>query len=193
VLVYCANLLLAIILILTPFMLIFFIFKNYGKLYNNDEFKQKWGVLYEEFRNGGWGCMGYYAVFFLRRLVISVSFIILKDTPIIQLFVLDAACLLVLVYVSIYRPFKSKLINFAQIANEASILCSYCFCGLFYYDQNFSVEVHGWIILGCVYSSYILHLVVVLNSIIPAIIRIIVKIWHQRVSNRFDRNFLSTY
>lgn len=186
--VYCINLILAAILVLTPFLLILFTFRNYRQVNTDEEFKKKWGTLYEEFRNGGWGCMGYYIVFFWRRLILSVCFIILKDTPLIQNLIVEVVCLLVLVYLIIYRPYISNLMNSVQIANEACILCAYCFCGLFYYDLGLSEVFHGWMILGCVYLSYIIHIVVVLKDIIPAIIKIITKFWQRYIPNLLTRS-----
>jgi hypothetical protein len=51
--------------------------------------------------------------------------------------------------------------NFIQIANETGISVAYLFSGLFYFEPRIHMLTHTWIVLSCVYFSYILHLSVI--------------------------------
>jgi hypothetical protein len=69
-----------------------------------------------------------------------------------------------------YRPYISIFQNSVQIVNEISICIAYCFCGLFYWETGIDIVVHVWIVLGCVYFSYTLHLGVMIIKLIQIII-----------------------
>jgi hypothetical protein len=168
---------------------VLFTYRNYNKVHIEEEFNLKWGTFYEEFHQGGWGYIAYYIVFFLRRLVISVSFIALKDVPLVQTLTADIACLFALIYVIVYRPFTSKVINGVQIVNEMCIFSAYCLCGLFYFKVNFDEELHGWLVLGCLYSSYILHFGVLLVNITTFIFLTLRNYARRTKFDHFVRNF----
>jgi hypothetical protein len=165
-----------------------FTYKNYNKVHSDQEFGLKWGTFYEEFRQGGCGCIAYYIVFFWRRLVISISLITLKDLPLIQIITADISCLVVLIYVIAYRPFSSKVMNAVQIVNELCILSAYCLCGVFYFQVIWNEELHGWLVLGCLYSSYILHFGVLLCNIVTFIVRKLKNYALRRSFNRFVKS-----
>lgn len=101
----------------------------------------------------------------------------------------DISCLVVLIYVIVYRPFTSKVMNGVQIVNEMCILSAYCLCGLFYFEVKLNEQLHGWLILGCLYSSYILHFGVLLYNIVTFIVRTLKNYTQRTRFNRFFKNF----
>ena len=70
-----------------------------------------------------------------------------------------------------YRPYLSIFQNSVQIINELSICIAYCFCGLFYWEIGINVVMHVWIVLGCVYFSYTLHLSVMIIKLVQIIMK----------------------
>lgn len=59
-----------------------------------DEFKNVWGVLYQDFDTNKLAIQ-YYGVFFVRRLGLAVSFSMLKEYAVIQILVCSSSCLMV--------------------------------------------------------------------------------------------------
>ena len=81
------------------------------------------------------------------------------------------------------------MINFVQIVNEMCIVTAYCLCGVFYFQVIFSEDLHGWLVLGCLYASYMLHCGVILYNIVTFIARKINERIQVASAKRFERDF----
>jgi hypothetical protein len=76
----------------------------------------------------------------------------------------------VLIHLIISRPYKSRAQNFIQIFNETIIFTGYLFVGLFVEDVGIDRALHVWIVVSCVYLSYLLHVTVILMKLIRVIV-----------------------
>ena len=162
---YIMTILLSILLVLTPYILLVFIHFNFCFI-QQAEFIQLWGTFFEEFHILYKRADAlYYVLFFIRRLVIAVAVILFRNSPLIQGILCLASCLSMLIYVSIFRPYNTRLMNVVQILNELSISVAYGLSGMFYFDTGLDVKIHSWSIESCVYFSYFLHVLVILHNL----------------------------
>lgn len=89
----------------------------------NEEFHEKWGSLFDEFKNDkGYWSTQFYSVFMLRRLLYGLGQVYLNS----QLYLLSSLNILgtfsVLVYGFRYFPYKEKKVNFCYLLGESGIL-----------------------------------------------------------------------
>jgi hypothetical protein len=61
----------------------------------DEDFESKWGVLYIEF-NTSKLAVQFYVLFFVRRFIMSISFIILEDHHLAQVLTCSVACFMVI-------------------------------------------------------------------------------------------------
>jgi hypothetical protein len=173
--VYTLNILLCTILIITPYLLLIFIFFNF-RFIQQEEFLKTWGTFFEEFRilNSKVHRV-YYVLFFMRRLFIAVALIAFREFPLVQGIICVTSCLSILIYIAMFRPYKAKIMNYIQIINELSILAAYMLSSMFYFETGLDMMTHSWAILSCVYLSYIIHLVVLTQTLAKLVINILNK------------------
>ncbi len=91
--------------------------------YEATEFKQGCSTITEEFReNEGPFVRGYYCVFIVRRAVFVVLLVFVDGSSVAQIVLTVLLDLGMLVYVSVFRPYKSHFDNCINIYNESVIL-----------------------------------------------------------------------
>ena len=180
--------LVSIILILAPYILTVFIYFNYDKIHD-EKFNHIWGTFFEEFSIDRGTCGWYYVLFFGRRLVIAAGLILMRKRPLVQILSAELACFGVLAYMLFSMPFRTKLMNYVQIVNEMCILSAYWLCGLFYFEVGWNEAMHGWLILGCMYTSYLLHFGVLMYNLGKFIVRTVQRIRQIVTFRNFMRHF----
>ena len=165
-LIYNMNLILCCCLVYTPFMLYSFILMNFYRI-NHDKTKKVWGIFFKEFEVGQskWAAM-YYVLYFIRRLIISISLVLFDKYALFQVTICVLSCfgviyIKIFLYLVIFRPYETKLQNIIQILNELSISIAYSACALFYWDSGLDLFIHAWVILTFMFFSYALHLGVI--------------------------------
>jgi hypothetical protein len=66
---------------------------NYSEL-SDEEFSSKWGALYSEFKTSKLAVQ-YYGIFFIRRLLLAISFTLIRGYPLFQVIVCSLSCFIV--------------------------------------------------------------------------------------------------
>jgi hypothetical protein len=148
-----------------PSFLFIFTYLNFEKLINSD-YLAVWGSFYEEFNSGSKLSFYFYSLFFIRRLLLAVSFHLLYNNPDYQILIIVTSCWITTIYIIFIRPYKLKSINYFQILNEINISLGYSFTGLLFFDELIDSLTMSWIVLGCMYLSYIIHLMQTLSAFI---------------------------
>jgi hypothetical protein len=147
-----------------------------------------WGTFYDEFINSNIYTSCYYFLFFIRRLLLSLSFHFLYHYPVLQIIIVILSSWIVTAYLLIYKPYKSRFNNYFQILNECNISLGYTFSVLLYFKDKVNSHTISWIVLSFIYLSYIMHL---LNSI-SAFIKMILKCIKPRTQSKYIQRKDST-
>lgn len=119
----------------------------------------------------------------MRRLSIPVSVNLLKEAPMAQTLVCSISCLIVLIHLIVFRPYKDKVLNAIFIMIEMSVFICYS-CTVILVRLKTDQEVIMWIMLACTYTSYMLHSVLGYYKIL--------KIVYQYIRSRSNINTLHT-
>ncbi len=142
-------------------------------IYDDEEQMKRWGVLYSEFNTKN-SAIIYYVAFLLRRLILSISFILLKDYPMAQIITCSISCVMVIctqffLYITIVRPFKNRVQNIISILNEYAVALGYSSYILFIVNFVIDHIKTGWIILGCIGGTFTIQNLYIIYSIISKI------------------------
>lgn len=137
---------------------------------HSEEIISIYGELFKEFKlSNSRISNGYYVLFMIRRLMLAISFNIIKDYPIIQMSIISASCWSIVLYLVIYRPYQDKKTNIIQVSVEICISVVYSVLILLL-NQIIDKEAVGWIIFISVNLSYIINLIPILFIAIMKII-----------------------
>jgi hypothetical protein len=150
------------------------LFNNHYKL-KDENFKSIWGALYSDF-NDSKPAILFYTLFFIRIIILSTSFIYLKEYPRIQVLSCSIACLMVrnmqmFIYVTVVRPYRSRVQNIVSIITELNITLGYSFNIFFIIQGEINNEKAAWIILASIISTYVIHNLLIFYNIIRSIIK----------------------
>lgn len=135
----------------------------------HDSFKSIWGVLYTEL-NTSKLAVQFYVIFFLNRLILAVSFMFLKEYPLIQVITCSLSCMMKFMYVLIVRPFGNRLHNYLNIIGELNITLGYSLNLFFIIDCGIESKVVAFIILSCIITTYAIHNILAFYNITRSII-----------------------
>ena len=128
-------------------------------------FHQKWGSLYEEFRQNSKLQAGYMAVFVLRRAVfVAISFL-LPFYPWLQITLIIYLNLLIFLYAGSTKPHDSILKNRIEFFNEICIHCA-SICMLLFTDlMPLQIDHYfiGWGMIGLIYFNIIVNLAIIIR------------------------------
>ena len=92
-------------------------------VYSQPDFKQSYSSIMAEFRtDAGPFCRGYYVLFMLRRIIYALFLIALAWNVKVQLSMIIVLDILMLSYISMLRPFNTRLDNYLNSFNEGVIL-----------------------------------------------------------------------
>ena len=125
----------------------------------------KYGTLFEEFATDrGVSTLLFYPYFFLRRFCYAVILYNLGSVPWMQVFLNCVHTLIVIVYISKFKPFANKNLNYFNLFQEVCILTVFILCGFFIQNNSSIVEnilqytvmgiVGLSIFLGYIYAIY---------------------------------------
>lgn len=119
------------------------------------DFHQKYGSLFDEFKNNkGFLSTQYYFVFFCRRLVYLLTQVYLNSSPYAQTIINIIFSLVQLVHLLYYLPFKEVHILISVISGEVAsfifITLSICFLGNI--SDTTSAELEGFMIYSVIAS-----------------------------------------
>lgn len=160
-----------IISILAPIFLASFLLGKKDQ-FNYEEFVEKYGILVKDYK-GSLFCLYFHVIFLVRRLCIVFSVYLLKNWPAAQVSLICVSCWIVIsiqvfIHNLVARPFKDRVFNIIFILIELAVSACYtALCFLLRSDVN--VEILMWIILGCMYFSYLLHSILGYYKIIKII------------------------
>lgn len=162
--------------------------------YDDEQVIKRWGVLYAEFNTRKLAIM-YYLAFFLRRLLLATSFILLKENPVAQIFTCSLSCMMViytqfLIYLIIVRPYKDRIQNILNILNEFAVTLGYSLYILFIMDVGIDHKIAGWMIIGCIGGTYLIQNFYIIYTLIAKIVTIIAKSYY---AERITTPASSTY
>jgi hypothetical protein len=152
------------------------LFNNYSRL-NDENFKSIWGALYSDFNSSKSGVL-FYTLFFIRRIILSASFIYFREYPIIQVLSCGIMNLIVrpiqiFVYVTVVRPFIGRVQNILNIVTELNITLGYSFNIFFVIQAGINYQNSAWIILASIISTCAIHNILMFYNVIGSIIRYI--------------------
>jgi hypothetical protein len=89
----------------------------------NEEFKEKFGSLFCEFKcNKGFWSSLFYTVFFVRRFAFVLTQFFLNSVPLLQALLNILFTLLQMIYMFVYFPFRDKLVFISEIVGEICTL-----------------------------------------------------------------------
>ncbi len=160
-----------------PGFLFIFTYLNFEKLINSD-YLAVWGSFYEEFNSESKLSYYFYSLFFIKRFLLGVSLHFLYNNPVYQIIIILTSNWINTLYLIFLRPYKLKSINYFQILNEINISLGYSFTRLLFFDELIDSLTVSWIVLGCMYISYIIHLMQTLFNM--------VKLFSNSVQARFN-------
>lgn len=94
---------------------------NFKRL-SSPTFSAKFDSLYEGLDMGSRYAMWYYSIFTVRRLIYGISAVALDKHPIVQIAILNVQSTLVIIYLTLVKPFEVSYMNKLEIFNEICIL-----------------------------------------------------------------------
>jgi hypothetical protein len=101
-------------------------------------------------------------LFLLRRLLFSLTALLLPSAPLLQLLSLNLSSLLLLCYILSVRPFSSPALNQLEAFNEASIYMCSVPCLMFTeIGEGGMLEYQiGWAVIGVVTLNIVVNIIV---------------------------------
>ncbi|OMJ66638.1 hypothetical protein SteCoe_36451 [Stentor coeruleus] len=113
-----------IIVVITPVFLLIAGFLNYKEnKHKCDQFKKKWGSIYEEFKNNkGFISTQFYTVFLIRRIGYIFSQAFLNYNAYMQLTVILIFSIIQLLFLVFYLPYKDKEVLVSSLIGEFCII-----------------------------------------------------------------------
>ena len=159
------GLILGAIFVLTPFisMIIGFIKQKEVKLEQETPGLSLYASLFYEFKNDSKATQSqYYTVFFFRRLLFVIILFVLKDYPIIQLFLCEVLmCSVIykqmLLFIIFTMPFCEKALNYANIVTELGLVLIFPIISLYLFDISTGTKT---------FFDYVL--IIIVNTIVSS-------------------------
>ena len=107
----------------------------------SEEFLQKWGSLYSEFKNDrGYWSSQFYFIYFSRRFAFVLSQIYLNDFQYLQTILNASFSVIVLLHLIVYRPFKEPAIMISNFFGELCTTIVMVLCCLFVWDLSIKIQ-----------------------------------------------------
>lgn len=167
-----------IIVVITPVCLLIGGFFNYREnKYNCDEFKKKWGSIYEEFKNNkGFISTQFYTVFLSRRVGYIFSQAFLNYNTYMQLTVILIFSMFQLLFLALYLPYKDKEVLVSSFIGEFCIfeviLLSYFFIPDMGLDSQINLE-------SAIVFSVLIAMIMQTGIAIVLFIRSLKEVWQK--------------
>eukprot|EP00347_Sterkiella_histriomuscorum_P000767 403374579 len=184
---------------LSGFLFIFsLVFVQLNKRFlSHKKFQHTWGAL---ILNGElklehpWHYL-YLWTFLLRRTAFSVSVVILRDYPKIQLFIYLSSCIFIFLWHLILRPYKDSMLNFFYVFNELVLIICGCIMMLFL-DSSMSEKesnLYGYLMIVIVVLAIVINWLVILPSKIMDVIqslRDLIKKRDDQIRYQIEKKYL---
>ena len=151
---YVLGVFFGVLCLITPLGLFYFTYKNSTRIGDSDDsdFHLTWGSLYYELRTSkSFWSMYFYSVFFLKRLLFTVSIFLLDRYPILQTSVNIGLMVGFLIYLTAIWPFNSSIVQATNTITEIGICI--IFSVLPYYLQDnteFSQNIEDLVYYGSI-------------------------------------------
>jgi hypothetical protein len=157
--------------VLAPVFLASFLKGNKDNI-KDEEFINAYAFLVRDFKEKV-HCIYFHVIFLIRRLILVASVHLLHNLPLAQVIICSLVCWTVIfmqvsIHILVTRPFKDMIHNVILIFIELSISICYTNAGILL-NPDVDQEALMWIILGCMYSSYLLHSILGYYKIIKVI------------------------
>ena len=120
-------------------LFVFYSKNNLSRITNKEDrdFYNKWGTLFEEFKNDkGFISTQFYLVFILRRFLFSISQVFLNSVPILQVSINIAWTIILIFYIVYFRPYIEKKLMISELIGEFAILVTMILSMLFFADLS---------------------------------------------------------
>jgi hypothetical protein len=148
-----------------PIVCTWFIVK-YHRRFSSDEgkFKEKYGCLFEEFKNNrGLISCSYYVLFIIRRLMYVAVLVLLEAFPLVQVLLNLAHTTAMAAFIIVFKPYQEKYFNFTNCFAELCIFLNFSLSALFLLDLSSIWQlVLEWVIVGICYLMILMNFVVTL-------------------------------
>lgn len=147
--------------IFVPISIVYVLLKPIETL-ENEEFKDKWGVIYEAYKFQDTVKIKYRLFFCLRRIVFVSSIVIFDQYPFMQLLLLLEVNLAMSLFIG-RKPMKNRLNNIIEIMNEF-LMASICYNGIVLTDYLTQIEDKyegSWIMVSLISFVIIINISIV--------------------------------
>jgi hypothetical protein len=139
-------------------------------------FKDKWGSLFEEFKNDrGSQSSLFYALFFWRRLLYMSLLFFLPAYPVVQavlnqVHTFAVSSTQVIVFLLHYFPFSHRLLGWTCFLDELVTALTFALTSVYLFDLDSSTRsTLQWLVLGVCYSMIGLNVLVSLYTTVEAL------------------------
>jgi hypothetical protein len=142
-----------------------FIVKHFQNLNELFELERNYGTLFAEFKNDGSVLSAAYNPIYLVRRTFYISLLLLlSDYPEVQMLLnvahsLPVTSSQVFLFLVVYKPFKSSLINLSNIFFEAAVTLAFSLTSLYFFEIEGS-EILQWTIICIVNAAVLANLVI---------------------------------
>jgi len=157
------------------------------KTLERDQFKQKWGVIYEDYKFSERSKIYHKLLFCIRRILFVSSFVVFDTLPTFQLVVLLETNLLMSVYLG-FKPFKHMLNNRIEMMNEF-FMSSVCYSSIVLTDylRSNSIKYKGaWFMISIISLTLFINISMVVWFMFGNL-KLIATKWYRR-SKAFSEN-----
>lgn len=127
-----------------------------SNLITDQEFRKKWGTLYDEFKNdkGFWSTQ-FYMLFTLRRVIFALSQVFLNSMLNMQISLNLFFCALHIFFLVKFQPYTSRLIFFSAVIDDCAVLVIMVISYFFIYNASTSTLINLEIVIAIVITFII--------------------------------------
>lgn len=135
--------------------------KNCSKIRNNeDSVVKKYSPLIKDFKyEENIKVLAYYPLFFIRRIIFSVTAYCLLNFPFVQIGLSCFFTLITIIFYIKYKPYKDSYINLIVISQEAIIFIIFSLLSLFLFPSLEAYKnIWTYLIIGCSGTLFVFSL-----------------------------------
>ena len=104
-----------------PVFSVWFLFRFTHSI-EDEGFSQRYGAIYEGYKNEKKTTKWYIGYFYLRRLLISICCVYLINYPVFQIQLYIALSLTNVIFIILAKPYEGMRANYTEVFNELTIL-----------------------------------------------------------------------
>lgn len=147
------------------------------KSYIGESYLDKYFAFFGEVKLTSRFSVMFYFFFFFWRLIYAASIVGIRKSMLGQCIVFLVTSVFMFLYLLIFRPYKSKLLNFVSLMNEALIVINSALFFLFWENPNPKVSFYtGWILIFLLIGTVVLNIFIMLLLKVIGLIMLMIKL-----------------